>query len=82
MIKARDRHVRVPWPALRHQLLNMAAVARTHARYMALRLGGSFYITDNLTQVRRPQGGLVRVQPTPVSIAQQRTSRTRHESRM
>ncbi len=51
MIKARDRHVRVPWPVLRHHLLNVAAAARTHDRYMSLRYSGAFYVTDSLEQV-------------------------------
>ncbi|KXZ43611.1 hypothetical protein GPECTOR_85g341 [Gonium pectorale] len=54
VIRARDRHVRITWPSLRHQLLNMAAVARTHDRYMALRLSGAFYITDTLEQAEFP----------------------------
>ncbi|GFR49741.1 hypothetical protein Agub_g11898 [Astrephomene gubernaculifera] len=54
VIKARDRHVRITWPSLRHQLLNMAAVARTHDRYMSLRLSGSFYITDDVQPAEAP----------------------------
>ena len=52
VIKARDRHVRITWPSMRHMLLTVALSARTHARYMSLRYGGSYYITDTLEQVR------------------------------
>ncbi|KAG2424444.1 hypothetical protein HXX76_014497 [Chlamydomonas incerta] len=54
VIKARDRHVRITWPSMRHQLLTVALSARTHARYMSLRYGGSYYITDTLEQAEWP----------------------------
>ncbi|GIL80178.1 hypothetical protein Vretimale_12976 [Volvox reticuliferus] len=53
-IKARDRHVHLTWAALRNQLLNIAAVARTFERYMSLRLSGAYYITDDVMQAEAP----------------------------
>ncbi|KAG2497460.1 hypothetical protein HYH03_004615 [Edaphochlamys debaryana] len=54
VIKARDRHVRITWPSFRTQLLNIALSARTNERYMSLRYGGAFYITDTLEQAEGP----------------------------
>ncbi len=47
----RDRHVSVPWPALRHHLLNVAAARRRKGRYLFLRQRQVYYVTEELQQV-------------------------------
>lgn len=50
LLWARDRHVLLPWPCLRHHLLNIALAGRARERYTFLRLRQAYYVTDALQQ--------------------------------
>ncbi|GAX75880.1 hypothetical protein CEUSTIGMA_g3323.t1 [Chlamydomonas eustigma] len=55
-VRSRERHVRLPWGALKHHLDVIAKVNREHERYYQVYKTGHFYVTDDLQLVpHRPK---------------------------
>lgn len=50
-VRARERHVRLPWPALRHHLDLIAYVGGDPERYREAYHSGAMYISDTMERL-------------------------------